>query len=66
MRDRELGQTFDFYRPNRQGMPLTTSSALLHLTSKQHDVLYALAGCRDVLSTVGNVTKKVCCFGGSW
>eukprot|EP00195_Chlamydomonas_chlamydogama_P012735 CAMPEP_0202890948 /NCGR_PEP_ID=MMETSP1392-20130828/1181_1 /ASSEMBLY_ACC=CAM_ASM_000868 /TAXON_ID=225041 /ORGANISM="Chlamydomonas chlamydogama, Strain SAG 11-48b" /LENGTH=897 /DNA_ID=CAMNT_0049574603 /DNA_START=144 /DNA_END=2837 /DNA_ORIENTATION=- len=48
---------FDFKRPRN-----TTSarkSAVLMLTPLQHDAMYALAGCADVLFLISNVTKEV-------
>jgi len=50
---KDLRDLFDFCKP-RQKLHSNTS-ALLKLTPKQHDAMYALAGCSDV----GNVASKV-------
>lgn len=56
--ERDVSDLFKFYRPRKR--PRSTSSAILaRLSEKQHDVMYALAGCSDVCSTMSRVDKPV-------
>ena len=55
--DREVSELFSFHRPMRP--PRSNASTRLHLTNKQHDALYALAGCVDVLYVTSKISKQV-------
>ena len=59
--DREVHELLSFRRPRRHAS--STSTKLAHLTEKQHDVMYALSGCIDVVSVLSRVHHEVC---GLW
>lgn len=60
--ERSVSELFNFYRPRKR--PRSTSSAILaKLSEEQHDVMYALAGCSDVCSTMSRVDKPVSYWG---
>lgn len=54
--DRELHDIFDYKKPRANAS--TRKSALLNLTDKQHDAMYALAGCHDVNYLISNVAQS--------
>ena len=57
-RGREVHELLSFRRPRRHA--LATSAKLAHLTERQHDVMYALSGCIDVVSVLSRVHHEVC------
>jgi hypothetical protein len=54
---RDVSDLFAFYRPHR--VSRYRESAIVKLSSKQHDVMYALAGCSDVTFVLGSVKRVV-------
>lgn len=52
-----MHELFDFFRPAQRHQ--STVSSVLKLTPKQHDIMYALAGCSDVTSVMSNVKPTV-------
>ena len=56
---REVHELVSFRRPRRHAFA-TTSAKLAHLTERQHDVMYALSGCIDVVSVLSRVHYEVC------
>ena len=59
---RAVSELFDFQRPARR-QPQLGGNGKLQLTPKQHDALYALAGCSDVAQAASKVQHQV---RGSW
>ena len=59
---RAVSELFDFQRPARR-QPQLGGNGKLQLTPKQHDALYALAGCADVAQAASKVQHQV---RGSW
>ncbi len=56
----EIMNTFIFRRPFRKQSPKACASAKLEgLEEWQHDVMYCLAGCDDVISTISKVNHRV-------
>uniref|UniRef100_A0A7R9YRC3 Uncharacterized protein n=1 Tax=Chlamydomonas euryale TaxID=1486919 RepID=A0A7R9YRC3_9CHLO len=56
-RDLEIPQLFSFWRPRMSLHPRRSSA--LNMSTKQLDIMYALAGCSDVMFTISRVMLEV-------
>ena len=54
---RPVHELFEFHRPKQ--VQRSQASSVLKLSSVQHDIMYALAGCWDVCSTLSKVNDQV-------
>lgn len=55
--EKDVGEIFTFWKPKQRAGQ--KSSNILQLTPKQHDAVYALAGCADVMYNISKISQRV-------